>query len=197
METKNGIAAIHARTPQEWRKWLSGHSATEKSVWLIIQHKKSEVKGIKIEDAMTQALCFGWIDSKALKRDAESFYLCFTPRNPKSNWSTINRERAERMIKERQMTPAGQAMIDLAKKTGTWEKLSDAQSHLVPDDLEQLLHKNKKARAHFEAFAPSSRRMILEWIANAKRPETRERRIKQTVALAAENIKANHPKSLK
>lgn len=194
METKNGIAAVQARNPQEWRQWLSEHSAQEKSVWLIIQHKKSQVQGIKIDEAMTQALCFGWIDSKAIKRDSGSFYLCFTPRNPKSNWSTINRERAAQMIREGQMTAAGQAMISLAQKTGTWEKLSDAQSYVVPDDLQSLLDKNKKARTHFEAFAPSSRRMILEWIANAKRPETRERRIQQTVALAADNIKANHPK---
>ena len=194
METKNGIAAVHARDPQEWREWLTEHSDSEKSVWLIIQHKKSRVQGIKIDEAMTQALCFGWIDSKAIKRDGESFYLCFTPRNPKSNWSTINRERAERMIKEGLMTPAGQVMIDLARKAGTWEKLKDAQSYTVPEDLQQLLNKNKKARGYFEAFSPSSRRMILEWIANAKRPETRERRIEQTVALAADNIKANHPR---
>ena len=195
METKNGIAAFNAPTAKEWRNWLKKHSATEKSVWLIIQHKKSSIQGIKIDEAMEQALCFGWIDSKAVKRDGESFYLCFTPRNPKSNWSTVNRERVARMTEKGLMTAAGQAMIDLAKTSGTWEKLSDAQNKIVPEDLQQLLDKNKKARGHFEAFSPSSKRMILEWIANAKRPETRERRIQKTVELAAENIKANQPKT--
>ncbi len=194
METKDGKPVFEARSGKEWRDWLKKHSATEKSVWLIIHHKKSNIQGIRIDEAMEQALCFGWIDSKAVKRDTTSFYLTFTPRNPKSNWSTVNRERVARMTQEGLMTPAGQAMVDLAREKGTWEKLTDAQNKVIPADLQQLLNKNKRAQAYFEAFSPSSRRVILEWIANAKRPDTRERRIQQTVTLAAESIKANHPR---
>src|ERR1700737_4764925 len=108
METKDGKQAIYVKTRKEWRKWLKQKNQSEKSVWLILYHKKSEVQCIRISDAMEEALCFGWIDSLAKKRDAESWYLTFTPRNPKSNWSKPNRERAEKMIEKGLMTQHGQ-----------------------------------------------------------------------------------------
>lgn len=121
METKDGKLAIYAPTRAEWRKWLTQNSQTEKSVWLILYHKKSKVESVNLNDATEEALCFGWIDSLCKKRDAESYYLTFSPRNPKrSNWSQPNRERAERMIANGSMTPHGQELIDLAKKTGRW-----------------------------------------------------------------------------
>jgi len=120
METKDGKQAIYATSRQEWRDWLQKNSQTEKSVWLILYHKKSKVPGPGISDAMEEALCFGWIDSLAKKRDAESFYLTFTPRNPKSKWSKINRERAERMIELGLMTKQGQQLIDIAKDKEKW-----------------------------------------------------------------------------
>jgi uncharacterized protein YdeI (YjbR/CyaY-like superfamily) len=121
METKDGKQAIYASTRQEWRNWLQQNSQTEKSVWLILYHKKSKVPCPAISDAMEEALCFGWIDSLAKKRDAESFYLTFTPRNPKSKWSNINIERAERLNKDGLMTELGQKLIDIAKQTGRWK----------------------------------------------------------------------------
>jgi uncharacterized protein YdeI (YjbR/CyaY-like superfamily) len=122
METKDGKQAVYAKTRAEWRKWLKKNSQTEKSVWLILHHKKSKAKCVNIIDATEEALCFGWIDSLAKKRDAESFYLTFTPRNPKkSKWSKPNIERAERMIAEGLMTEHGQKMIDIAKENGKWE----------------------------------------------------------------------------
>lgn len=122
METKDGKQAVYAKTRAEWRKWLKQNSQTEKSVWLILHHKSSKAKCVNIIDATEEALCFGWIDSLAKKRDAESFYLTFTPRNPKrSKWSKPNRERAERMIAEGLMTEDGQKMIDVAKENGKWE----------------------------------------------------------------------------
>ena len=122
METKDGKQAVYAKTTAVWRRWLQKNSQKEKSVWLILYHKKSTVPCININDATEQALCFGWIDSLAKKRDAESFYLTFTPRNPKkSKWSKPNRERAAKMIEQGQMTVHGQAMIDIAKQTGKWD----------------------------------------------------------------------------
>jgi uncharacterized protein YdeI (YjbR/CyaY-like superfamily) len=124
METKDGKQAVYAKTRDGWRKWLKKNSQSEKSVWLILYHKKSKVQCININDATEEALCFGWIDSLAKKRDAESFYLTFTPRNPKkSKWSKPNRERAERMIEQGLMTAHGQQLIDIAKQTGTWQSL--------------------------------------------------------------------------
>lgn len=121
METKDGKQAVYAPTRAEWRDWLEKNSQSEKSVWLILYHKKSEVPSININDATEEALCFGWIDSLAKKRDAESYYLTFTPRNPKSKWSKPNRERAERMIQQGLMTHSGQQLVDIAKNTGTWD----------------------------------------------------------------------------
>ncbi|MES2779125.1 MAG: hypothetical protein V4651_04420 [Bacteroidota bacterium] len=123
METKDGKQAIYALSRIEWRNWLQENSQTEKSVWLILYHKKSKVESVNLNDATEEALCFGWIDSLCKKRDGESFYLTFTPRNPKkSKWSKPNRERAERMIATGLMTQNGQELIDIAKKTGKWEE---------------------------------------------------------------------------
>ena len=121
MEIKDGKQAVYAKTRGEWRKWLKQNSKSEKSVWLILYHKKSKVRCVNLNDATEEALCFGWIDSLAKKRDGESYYLTFTPRNPKSKWSKPNMERAERMIEKGLMTPQGQQLIDIAKSTGKWE----------------------------------------------------------------------------
>lgn len=125
METKDGKQAVYAKTREDWRDWLKKNSQSEKSVWVILYHKKSKVQGININDATEEALCFGWIDSLAKKRDAESYYLTFTPRNPKSKWSKPNRERAERMIEQGLMTQHGQQLIDIAKSTGKWDTIEE------------------------------------------------------------------------
>lgn len=191
-EIKNGITAIPARNRKDWRKWLSKHHASDQAVWLIIYHKSSKTPSVYYDEAVEEALCFGWIDSKPNKRDGESYYQYFAVRKPKSKWSKANRERTQRMIASGSMTPAGQAMIDLAKKTGTWDALVEVQNAVIPDDLKKLFNKNKTALKNFEAFPPSSKRIILEWISNAKKPETRALRIQQTIEQAAMNIKANH-----
>lgn len=173
---------------EAWREWLAANAPSETEVWLVIQHKNSGVPGLRIEEAMEQALCFGWIDGLHQKHDASSSRLRFTPRRPKSTWSAVNRERAERLIERGLMSEAGQAMIDLAKETGTWEAVPDG----VPDDLAALLGSDPVAAAHFDGFPPSSKRLILEWIGGAKKPETRQRRIAETVELARDNVRANH-----
>ena len=191
METLEGIAVLKVTSVAQWREWLAAAAAP--SVWLVLRRKGSPEPGVLVHEAMEQALCFGWIDSKALRRDASSTYLCFTPRNPKSTWSKVNRERAARLTTAGLMTPRGQAMVDLARRTGTWDALAEAQDGVVPPDLRRAF--DPAAAAHFAAFPPSSRRLILEWIAKAKRPETRQRRIATTVELARENRRAAHPKA--
>ena len=122
MEFKDGKPAIYAKTREDWRDWLEQNSQTEKSIWLILYHKKNKVPSVNIIEATEEALCFGWIDSLAKKRDAESYYLTFTPRNPKrSKWSKPNIERAEKLIKEGRMTAYGQRLINIAKESGQWE----------------------------------------------------------------------------
>jgi uncharacterized protein YdeI (YjbR/CyaY-like superfamily) len=192
LENKDGVNTLYAKSREEWRKWLEKNHQLKKSVWLIIFHKESKTPSVNYEEAVEEALCFGWIDSKPNKRDNESYYLFFAKRKPNSNWSKANRERAEKMIKQGLMTDAGKAMIDLAKRTGAWTALRDVQNSVIPNDLQELFDKNKKAYDNFQAFPPSSKRIILEWILNAKRPETRRKRIEETVTLAERNIKANH-----
>lgn len=195
MEVWKGIEAVSAATRQVWRKWLAANHQKKDAVWLIIYHKTSSHKSVYYDEAVEEALCFGWIDSKPNKRDAESYYLFFARRKPKSNWSQLNRDRVARLIVAGLMTPAGQAMIDLAKATGTWTALEQVHQIRIPADLQRSLNKNKKALAFFSAFPPSVKRGILEWILNAKRPETRTKRIEETVRLAADNIRANqYPK---
>ncbi len=188
----NGVSAVAAQTRKDWRKWLQKNCNKESSVWLIMYHKSHDLASVYYDEAVEEAICFGWIDSIAHKRDEHSKYQFFAQRKPKSNWSKANRERAERMIAKGLMTPAGEAMIALAKETGTWEALIDVQNSVIPQDLQELFDNNATAYTNFLAFPPSSKRIILEWILNAKKPETRQKRLEETVTLAAKNIKANH-----
>jgi len=185
--------ALHAANRKQWRQWLQAHHDTGKSVWLIFFRKGHEESGITYVEAVEEALCFGWIDSVVNKRDALSTYQYFSPRKAGSIWSVSNKERVARMTAQGLMTPAGQALIDIAKENGAWDAADLIDQTLMPEDMEALFGKHKKALKHFNAFPPSSKKMILQWILNAKRPETRKQRILQTIELAAQNIRANHP----
>ncbi|RPD38078.1 YdeI/OmpD-associated family protein [Chitinophaga barathri] len=190
METFKDTPAFYAKNAKEWRGWLSKNGEKETAVHLIFYRKDSGKEGVKYEEAVEQALCYGWIDGQANRRDEDSRYIRFTPRKPKGNWSISNRERVERMIKTGQMTKRGQAMIDLAKEIGTWDNFVDPQNTVMPADLKKLFSKHTTALKHFETFPPSTKRAIFEWIATAKRPETRQKRLEETVEKAAGNIRA-------
>jgi uncharacterized protein YdeI (YjbR/CyaY-like superfamily) len=192
MEIHNGIQTFHAKTRNEWRKWLEKNHQSEKSVWLIIYKKESETPSVYYPDAVDEALCFGWIDSKPNKRDENSYYQFFAKRNPKSNWSKVNKEKVAKLLEQGLIHSSGLEMIEIAKQNGTWTALDEVENITIPDDLENLFSKNKTAFEHWENFPRSSKRGILEWIMNAKKPETRQKRIEETVSLAEKNIKANH-----
>jgi uncharacterized protein YdeI (YjbR/CyaY-like superfamily) len=194
MELKDGIKTFHAKNRKEWRKWLDKNHKKEKSVWLIIYNMGSQTPSIYYPEAVDEALCFGWIDSKPNKRDAESRYQYFAKRNPKSNWSKINKEKVARLMSAGLMSEAGLEMVQLAKESGTWTALDKVESLEVPDDLMKLFATNKTAFKNWEQFSKSTKRGILDWIQNAKRSETRNKRIEETVALAEKNIRANQYK---
>ena len=194
MELKNGIQAFHAHSDLEWREWLEQHGQHEKAVWLIVYHKRARVPTVFYNESIEQALCFGWVDSKAIKRDPQSSYLMFTPRKPTGTWSNVNKARVERMTAQGLMTLCGQTVIDLARESGAWDLLTNADTGVIPEELGALLGENQMALQHFEAFPKSSKSLILGWIAKAKRLETRQARMVNTVELAAQNIRANHPK---
>ncbi|MCE7072929.1 YdeI/OmpD-associated family protein [Dyadobacter sp. CY327] len=190
METKNEIKAFYAPTRKEWREWLQKNGQTAQSVWLIIYHKSSKTPSVYYAESVEEALCFGWIDSKSVKRDKESTYQMYTPRKAAGKWSAVNKERVERLTAAGLMTPKGQELIDLAKKTGTWDALVDAENNVIPADLQELLDQNEVALKNFLAFPSSAKRLILTWISDAKRPETRQQRVKLTAEKAAENVRA-------
>lgn len=192
MEVKDGTKVFHAKTRKAWRNWLEKNHAKTKGVWLIMYHRKSKTPGVYYSDAVEEALCFGWIDSIKKKRDAESAIQFFSPRKLKSTWSKINRDRVDKLTEQGLIAPQGQAMIDHAKKSGTWTAMVDVHNMIIPPDLKAVFDKNAKAFKNFQSFPPSSKQIILGWIQNAKKPETRAKRIKETVALAKQNKRANH-----
>lgn len=191
MQRADGISTLHAPTRAAWRQWLLENHTSQKSVWLIIYKKDSGTPSVYYKEAVDEALCFGWIDSKPNKRDEHSFFQYFSARNPKSNWSRVNKEKITRLLKADLMHEAGLAMINTAKETGTWDALNEVENLVIPPDLQEALDGFPKAGEHFEAFPRSVKRGILEWIFNAKRADTRQKRIASTAALAQENKRAN------
>jgi uncharacterized protein YdeI (YjbR/CyaY-like superfamily) len=192
MELKDGVKTFYAKDAKSWRKWLEKNHAKEKNVWLIMYRKESNTPSVYYSEAVDQALCFGWIDSKPNKRDDESFYQFFAKRNPKSAWSKVNKNKVEKLIAQGLMTEEGMKMIAEAKLNGSWVALDKIEALSIPDDLNAALKKNKTAATYFNAFPPSSKKIILTWIESARKPETRQSRITETVKLAEQNIRANH-----
>ncbi|MGB3548793.1 MAG: YdeI/OmpD-associated family protein [Saprospiraceae bacterium] len=182
---------FHAPSQAAWREWLVENHATEKSVWLIIYKMDSGVESVYYDAAVDTALCFGWVDSSIRKRDGESYLQYFSARNPKSNWSRVNKEKIARLQAEGRLEPAGEEMVRIARNTGTWDALNNVEDGVIPDDLGAELAKYPAARAHFKAFPRSVKRGILEWILNAKREPTRAKRIAETARLAQDKVRAN------
>jgi uncharacterized protein YdeI (YjbR/CyaY-like superfamily) len=183
--------SIHPKTRAEWRAWLEqNHSRTE-GIWLISYKKATGKPRVEYNETVEEALCFGWIDSKGNKLDEERSMQWFAPRKAGSNWSASNKARVEHLIAAGLIAPAGLAKIEAAKADGSWNALDPVEALEVPPDLAAALGSYSDAVKNFEAFPRSVKRAILEWIANAKRPETRARRIEETARLAQENIRAN------
>lgn len=173
---------LHFENGEDWRNWLAKNHDTEEVVWLIFFKKETKRKSVPYEDSVEEALCFGWIDSIIKKIDDEKYARKFTRRKDGSNWSEINKKRAEKMIKARRMMPIGLAKIKKAKASGAWNESREMPDFSkLPDELTHALKQNKKAKEYFDTLAPSYRRMYIGWIASAKRSETRERRIAEAV----------------
>jgi len=170
----------------EWRAWLARNADSAASIWLAIGKKGGAVTTLTYEQAVEEALCFGWIDSTVRKLDDARYKQLFSRRKPRSTWSRINKERVARLEAEGKMAPAGLATIELAKQNGSWSTLDHVENLIVPDDLARALASNPIALENFEAFAPSARKVFLYWIANVKRAEKRAERIAETVRRAAE-----------
>lgn len=192
MAIPEGHIKFYAKNRNEWRKWLHKNHEKATKVWLLIYHKESATPSVYYAEAVEEALCFGWIDSRPSKHNDESFYLSFSPRKTKSVWSQPNKDRVKKLMAEGKMHASGLKAIALAKKNGMWEALSKIDLLEMPEDLTNAFRKNKVAFKNYESFPPSSKKIILGWIDTAKRDETRKKRIEETIALAEKNIRANH-----
>lgn len=183
--------SVHPQCRAEWRAWLAKHHTRQQGIWLIRYKKATGKPHLDYDESVEEALCFGWIDSKPNKLDDERSLLWFAPRKPRTGWSKLNKERVDRLIQQGLMMPSGFAKVEAAKQDGSWNALDAIEALEIPPDLEQALAMYTNAQPNFEAFPKSAKRGILEWIAAAKRPETRAKRIHETARLAAENIRAN------
>lgn len=182
---------IEVTTRAQWRDWLSANHLQSESVWVVTFKKGASRPRVPYDDLVEEALAFGWVDSLPRKLDEERTMLLMSPRKPGSNWSAVNKARIETMTEAGLMHPAGLAKIEQAKADGSWSALDAVDRLDVPADLAAAFAERSGSAEAFAAFPPSTRRGILEWIGNAKRPETRAARIAETAEKAARGERAN------
>jgi uncharacterized protein YdeI (YjbR/CyaY-like superfamily) len=180
---------FYPKNRKEWREWLQENHNKKQSVWLIYNKKKSNVATVIYSEAVDEALCFGWIDSKAKPIDEHTFMQFFSKRKEKSVWSKVNKEKIERLAKEGLITKAGYEVIETAKLNGSWSILDQAEALIIPDDLEIEFQKRPNAKEYFLSLSRSDKRNILQWLVLAKRKETRDKRITEIVELAEKKQK--------
>ena len=160
-----------------WRSWLKKHHASAPGILLVYAKKHTGLSSLDWDEAVEEALCFGWIDSKRMPLDESFFLQIFTPRKAKSRWSGLNKKRVAALIDAGLMAPAGQAAIDLAKKTGAWSAHDAVDAMVMPPDLKNALAKNAAAAAKFKALTPARQKQFLYFMNDAKKEETRLKRI--------------------
>lgn len=174
---------------QAWRQWLTDHHALQQAVWLIMYKKETGVPTISWSEAVEEALCFGWIDGKRKPLDEGKFIQFFSRRKPKGTWSKVNKEKAEQLIAGGLMTQAGFDAIERARKNGSWTVLDDVEAGTIPEDLTTAFSTHPGSEVYFLGLSRSVRKSILQWLVLAKRPETRQKRIAEIAALAAQQLK--------
>lgn len=184
-----GTEEFYFKTDEEWRKWLHDHHENCSGVYLIF-YKISHVQdSMRWEDAVKVALCYGWIDStvKSLGDGKRRQYFC--PRNRKSVWSKLNKKYIKELIEVGRMHSSGLAKIKEAKTNGSWNALDDVENGIVPEDLQLAFNAHPKAYINYQGFANSYRKAYLYWLKQAKRADTRQRRITEIISLCKENKK--------
>jgi uncharacterized protein YdeI (YjbR/CyaY-like superfamily) len=176
------LPEIYISERDDWRDWLAENHDASPGVWLIYYKKHTGIARIAYDDAVEEALCFGWIDSTVRRLDNQRYAQKFVPRRPKSNWSSHNRARAEKLMASGAMAKPGLKKIEAARETGAWDRaLEDRVDRPVPPELERVLAADPKAAAEFARLAPTARKYLINWISGAKRQETRDRRAAKAV----------------
>ena len=167
----------------KWREWLRLHHSDATEAWLVIYKKGVREGGLTLDEAIEEALCYGWIDGKLKSLDAEKYSLRFSPRKANSIWSISNIQRVEKLITLGMMTDAGLEKVAQARQSGQWEAaIKREQTDVIPEDLEKALRRKKGAIAAYRSLTDSRKKQLLHWLFTAKRPETRQRRIASIVS---------------
>ncbi|WP_335977107.1 YdeI/OmpD-associated family protein [Gaetbulibacter jejuensis] len=184
------IEEHYFKTDKEWRTWLHKNHSLSKGIYLIFYKVEHENESMRWEEAVKVALCYGWIDStvKSLGNGKRKQY--FSPRNPKSVWSALNKRYIVDLITENLMHDAGHKTIEIAKENGSWSALDDVEKGIIPEDLQIAFNTNKTAFNNYQNFAPSYRKGYLYWLNQAKRESTRIKRISEIIELCSKNIKS-------
>ena len=176
------LLEIHPKTRAGWRSWLEKNHAKCDGVWLIYYRASTGNRQLSWEEAVREALCFGWIDSKVKSIDDERYKQIFTPRKPHSVWSKINKHHIAELIEAELMADTRLRAVDIAKKNGAWSMLEPVDALIVPADLEASLRGSKRAREAYEALSDSAKRAVLYPLYSAKREETRAKRLTEALA---------------
>jgi uncharacterized protein YdeI (YjbR/CyaY-like superfamily) len=185
---RDGLPVLAFDSRRSWEDWLAEHHHSSPGVWLKIAKKGAGPPTVSYPEALEAALCYGWIDGQKGKLDEEYWLQRFTPRGPRSRWSKINREKAERLIAEGRMQPAGRREVDAARADGRWDAAYEGQATItVPPDLARELDLNPAAKAFFATLSGVNRYAVLYRIHEAKRPQTRAARIAKYVAMLNEH----------
>jgi uncharacterized protein YdeI (YjbR/CyaY-like superfamily) len=178
---------------KDWEAWINKNHMTSAGLWLRIAKKSAHIRSLSYAEALEVALCYGWIDGQKKTYDEATWLQKFTPRGPHSIWSTINREKAQALIRQGLMKPAGLNAIERAKENGRWETAYASQSKItIPEDFQAELDKNRKAKAFFAKLNSVNRYAILFRLQTAKKPDTRARRLQQFIEMLEKHEKL-HP----
>ncbi len=184
MSDKN-IETFYPKNRKDWRNWLAENHQSQVAVWLLFYKKSSDKPSLTWSEAVDEALCFGWIDSKKVTRDKESYLQYFSPRKAKSIWSKINKDKIEKLIEEGLMKKAGLESIAIANENGSWSFLDEVDALVIPEDLEMAFSSYKRSKDYFMSLSNSKKKILLYWIVSAKRDETRQKRIEEIAQQAS------------
>jgi uncharacterized protein YdeI (YjbR/CyaY-like superfamily) len=172
-----------------WRSWLSKHASSASEIWLVVQRKHSRYSGIFLDDAVEEALCYGWIDSTLNRRDDHSYLLRFSPRKPDSVWSMNNIRRVNKLEREGRMRKAGRDVVRAAKESGQWQAAIDRENpDWIPPQLEIALQQVEGALEGYQKLSHSKKKQLAHWFESAKRQETKQKRIVEIVRMALERL---------
>jgi len=182
------LPELQPRSRQAWRTWLQKHHATSSGVWLVYAKKHTGIPSLTYNDAVEEALCFGWIDSLMHPMDDARYKQIFTPRKPTSAWSALNKKRVEKLIAGGLMTDAGMKMIELAKTNGRWDAHAHTEALTMPPELAKALNGNASAKKNWPTYTMSQQKAFLRLLHDAKTPETRAKRIARILEIVSKRI---------